>query len=156
MNWFCWARRASDHRAILADYSPYFLDQLISIVTASTVVSYALYTLSPDVQSKFPGKRLEIDHSLRLVWDLPLSPPHPPSRPGRKPHAVAIYRPRITFGGAFLGGIRGFDYLSLAIGYQRSAISNKQSALSFQRSAFGFVNRKASNHVRHSLGKGLC
>jgi len=53
-------RRASDHRAILAEYSPYFLDQLISIVTASTVVSYALYTLSPDVQSKFPGKRLEL------------------------------------------------------------------------------------------------
>jgi len=53
-------RRASEHRAILADYSPYFLDQLISIVTASTVVSYALYTLSPDVQSKFPGKRLEM------------------------------------------------------------------------------------------------
>jgi 4-hydroxybenzoate polyprenyltransferase len=51
---------ASDHRAILAEYSPYYLDQLISIVTASTVVSYALYTLSPDVQSKFPGKRLEV------------------------------------------------------------------------------------------------
>jgi 4-hydroxybenzoate polyprenyltransferase len=51
---------ASDHRAILADYTPYFLDQLISIVTASTVVSYALYTLSPDVQSRFPGKRLEL------------------------------------------------------------------------------------------------
>ncbi len=53
-------RRASDHRAILSDYSPYFLDQLISIVTASTVVTYALYTLSPDVQIKFPGKRLEL------------------------------------------------------------------------------------------------
>jgi 4-hydroxybenzoate polyprenyltransferase len=53
-------RRASDHRTILADYSPYYLDQLISIVTASTVISYALYTLSPDVQSKFPGKRLEL------------------------------------------------------------------------------------------------
>ncbi len=53
-------RRAPAHRAILSDYSPYFLDQLISIVTASTVVSYALYTLSPDVQSKFPGKRLEL------------------------------------------------------------------------------------------------
>jgi len=51
---------ASNHRATLADYSPYFLDQLIGIVTASTVVTYALYTLSPDVQSKFPGKRLEL------------------------------------------------------------------------------------------------
>ncbi len=59
-NWCLLGDHASDHRAILADYTPYFLDQLISIVTASTVVSYALYTLSPDVQSKFPGKRLEM------------------------------------------------------------------------------------------------
>ena len=50
---------ASNHRSILAKYTPYFLDQLIAVVTASTVVSYALYTLSPDVHSKFPGKHLE-------------------------------------------------------------------------------------------------
>ena len=53
-------REAANHRSILASYSPYFLDQLIAIVTASTVMSYALYTLSPDVQTKFPGKRLEL------------------------------------------------------------------------------------------------
>jgi 4-hydroxybenzoate polyprenyltransferase len=51
---------ASKQRPILASYSPYFLDQLIAIVTASTVMSYALYTLSPDVRTKFPGKRLEL------------------------------------------------------------------------------------------------
>jgi len=51
---------AGNHRSILAHYSPYFLDQLIGIVTASTVMSYALYTLSSDVQMKFPGKRLEL------------------------------------------------------------------------------------------------
>ncbi|MGD0921138.1 MAG: decaprenyl-phosphate phosphoribosyltransferase [Terriglobia bacterium] len=51
---------ASDHRPILANYSPYFLDQLIGIVTASTLMSYALYTLSADVATKFPGKRLEL------------------------------------------------------------------------------------------------
>jgi 4-hydroxybenzoate polyprenyltransferase len=51
---------AANHRSTLASYSPYFLDQLIAIVTASTVMSYALYTLSPDVQTKFPGKRLEL------------------------------------------------------------------------------------------------
>lgn len=51
---------ASNHRSILAHYSPYFLDQLIGIVTASTVMSYALYTLSHDVATKFPGKRLEL------------------------------------------------------------------------------------------------
>lgn len=51
---------AAEHRPNLADYSPYFLDQLIAIVTASTVMSYALYTLSPDVHVKFPGKHLEL------------------------------------------------------------------------------------------------
>jgi 4-hydroxybenzoate polyprenyltransferase len=51
---------AANHRASLANYSPYFLDQLIGIVTASTVMSYSLYTLSGDVKAKFPGKRLEL------------------------------------------------------------------------------------------------
>ena len=59
-------RRASDHRPTLAGYSHYFLDQLIAIVTASTVVTYALYTLSTDVQTKFPGKRLEMTIPLVL------------------------------------------------------------------------------------------
>ena len=51
---------APSHRPHLSQYSPYFLDQLIAVVTASTLMSYALYTLSPDVQTKFPGKRLEL------------------------------------------------------------------------------------------------
>jgi 4-hydroxybenzoate polyprenyltransferase len=51
---------ASDHRSSLANYSPYFLDQLIAVVTASTLMSYSLYTLSGDVAAKFPGKRLEL------------------------------------------------------------------------------------------------
>ena len=51
---------AAGHRAILANYTPYFLDQLIGVVTASTVMSYTLYTLSEDVKAKFPGKRLEL------------------------------------------------------------------------------------------------
>jgi len=50
---------AAGHRSNLGEYSPYFLDQLIGIVTASTVMSYALYTLSADVRAKFPGKHLE-------------------------------------------------------------------------------------------------
>ena len=43
---------AADHRKILAEYSPYFLDQMIAVVTASTVVAYAFYTLSPEVMQK--------------------------------------------------------------------------------------------------------
>ncbi len=37
--------RAHEHRRVLADYSTGFLDQMISIVTAATVVLYALYTV---------------------------------------------------------------------------------------------------------------
>ncbi|MCP4631882.1 MAG: decaprenyl-phosphate phosphoribosyltransferase [candidate division Zixibacteria bacterium] len=38
--------KATSHRAILEHYSLPFLDQMISVVTASTVVVYALYTTS--------------------------------------------------------------------------------------------------------------
>lgn len=48
---------AENHRAILKEYSPYFLDQLISIVTASTVVMYSLYTMDHGVQ-QFLGTHL--------------------------------------------------------------------------------------------------
>ena len=43
---------AANHRASLRDYSPYFLDQMIAVVTASTVVAYAIYTVSPEVREK--------------------------------------------------------------------------------------------------------
>jgi 4-hydroxybenzoate polyprenyltransferase len=50
--------RATDHRASLREYSPYFLDQMISVVTASTVVAYAIYTVSPEVREKLGTERL--------------------------------------------------------------------------------------------------
>ena len=47
------ASGATSHRRILGDYSPYLLDQMISVVTASTLVSYVFYTISPETQEKF-------------------------------------------------------------------------------------------------------
>jgi 4-hydroxybenzoate polyprenyltransferase len=41
------------HRPILAEYSPPLLDQMIAVVTASTVTAYALYTMSPETVAKF-------------------------------------------------------------------------------------------------------
>ena len=38
---------ASAHRRSLAEYTPYLLDQMIAVVTSSTVMAYALYTLHP-------------------------------------------------------------------------------------------------------------
>jgi 4-hydroxybenzoate polyprenyltransferase len=45
--------KAIDHRPILGDYTPYLLDQMISVVTASTLIAYAFYTISPETTSKF-------------------------------------------------------------------------------------------------------
>jgi 4-hydroxybenzoate polyprenyltransferase len=44
---------ATNHRPILQEYTPYLLDQMISVVTASTLVAYAIYTVSPETVDKF-------------------------------------------------------------------------------------------------------
>lgn len=44
---------ATGHRRILEEYSPYLLDQMIAVVTASTLVAYAFYTVSPETVDKF-------------------------------------------------------------------------------------------------------
>lgn len=62
---FCKRRQelagASDphaQRSILREYSVEFLDQMINVVTASTVVAYTFYTLSPEVEMKLNTKHL--------------------------------------------------------------------------------------------------
>jgi 4-hydroxybenzoate polyprenyltransferase len=47
------AADAATHRPILGEYSPYLLDQMIGVVTASTLISYIFYTISPETQAKF-------------------------------------------------------------------------------------------------------
>jgi len=54
---------AANHRVTLSEYSPSFLDQLMSIVTAATVIAYAIYTIAPGTLSKF--------HSPALVITIP-------------------------------------------------------------------------------------
>jgi len=44
---------ATSHRAILREYSPYLLDQMIAVVTASTLIAYIFYTISPETEQKF-------------------------------------------------------------------------------------------------------
>lgn len=58
------ADEARAQRKVLAEYSPVFLDQMINVVTASTLISYALYTVAPETV-----ERLGTRH---LVWTLPL------------------------------------------------------------------------------------
>ena len=51
-------RHASDQRPVLTSYSPAFLDQMINVVTASTVVAFALYSISGETVDKFGTKAL--------------------------------------------------------------------------------------------------
>ena len=51
-------KEASSHRPILKEYSPYLLDQMISVVTASTVIAYCLYTISEETIAKFGSSNL--------------------------------------------------------------------------------------------------
>lgn len=49
---------ATGHRRILAEYSPYLLDQMVGVVTASTLLAYAFYTISPETVAKFGTDKL--------------------------------------------------------------------------------------------------
>ncbi|MBN1466361.1 decaprenyl-phosphate phosphoribosyltransferase [candidate division KSB1 bacterium] len=50
-------------RSVLSEYSVSFLDQMIAVVTACTVMSYALYTVSPETVARF--------HTRNLVMTVP-------------------------------------------------------------------------------------
>jgi 4-hydroxybenzoate polyprenyltransferase len=54
---------AHTHRPTLAEYSPHLLDQMISVVTASTLLAYALYTIDSETVGRFGTDR--------LVWTVP-------------------------------------------------------------------------------------
>lgn len=58
------ASDASGQRPVLSHYSPAFLDQMINVVTASTVVAYAMYSISPETVEKF--------HTRHLIYTLPM------------------------------------------------------------------------------------
>ena len=51
---------AAAHRSILAEYSPYLLDQMIAVVTASCLTAYAFYTLAPETVEKYRTERLAL------------------------------------------------------------------------------------------------
>jgi 4-hydroxybenzoate polyprenyltransferase len=54
---------AAGHRRILREYSPYLLDQMIAVVTASCLTAYAFYTLAPDTVERY--------RTDRLAWTIP-------------------------------------------------------------------------------------
>lgn len=55
--------KAANHRAVLQDYSAHLVDQMIAVATASALMSYALYTISENVEQKF--------HTDKLIFTIP-------------------------------------------------------------------------------------
>ena len=54
---------AREQRAVLNHYSPAFLDQMMNVVTASTLLSYALYTTADETVARFGA--------FSLIWTVP-------------------------------------------------------------------------------------
>jgi 4-hydroxybenzoate polyprenyltransferase len=52
------AGAATGHRRILEEYNPYLLDQMIGVVTASTLMAYIIYCTSPETTEKFGTSQL--------------------------------------------------------------------------------------------------
>ena len=49
---------ASEHRRILDEYSPYLLDQMIAVVTSSTLIAYIVYATSADTAARLGTPKL--------------------------------------------------------------------------------------------------
>lgn len=49
---------AQTHRPILGEYSPHFLDMMMAVVTAATMMSYVLYTMDPATIARFNSKNV--------------------------------------------------------------------------------------------------
>ena len=49
---------SSQHRTVLADYSPAFLDQMSGVLLSVTIVAYIMYTLSPEKLAEIGSYRL--------------------------------------------------------------------------------------------------
>ena len=46
------------HRANLMQYTPLFLDQMVTVLAACTIVCYTMYTVAPETTRKFEGQGL--------------------------------------------------------------------------------------------------
>lgn len=53
-------RGASSHRAILKEYTPAFIDEMIAAVTGSTLIAYSFYACSTEVQKKLDAPYLPL------------------------------------------------------------------------------------------------
>jgi len=66
---------AASHRASLTEYSPYLLDQMIGVMTASTLMAYILYTVDARTVKEFgvhPELYTAHGPTMSVFWSYPL------------------------------------------------------------------------------------
>jgi 4-hydroxybenzoate polyprenyltransferase len=49
---------AVSHRAVLSEYNPYYLDQMLLVIGGATIITYVLYTISPQTIAHVGDRRL--------------------------------------------------------------------------------------------------
>ena len=109
------------HRRVLEAYDfSNLLDLMIAVVAASTIVAYALYTVSPETIARFGHDTAAVHAAVPRVRHRPLSLARV-SRPRRRRsiRAPAIRRPAARVGRA-LGGRRHGDHLPVTAARERS------------------------------------
>jgi 4-hydroxybenzoate polyprenyltransferase len=90
---------AEVHRPVMRGYRVELLDQLITIVVAATILTYCMYTLSPEVRERFGVEHLEttvpfvVYGLFRYLWLVRTS-----DRPQNPTRAVATDRPILAAG----------------------------------------------------------
>lgn len=48
-----YGKTAASHRSVLAKYNPYFIDQMVAVITSSIVIAYMLYTVDGATVGRF-------------------------------------------------------------------------------------------------------
>ncbi len=56
--------RSGEHRANLREYTPEFIDQMVGVLAACTIVCYTMYTVDPETAAKFGAGN-------RMFWTVP-------------------------------------------------------------------------------------
>ena len=54
----------AEHRSTLGQYTPAFLDQMVTVLAACTILCYAMYTVDAETAAKFGAEN-------KLVWSVP-------------------------------------------------------------------------------------
>ena len=80
---------AARHRAILGEYTPYLVDQMIAVVAASTLMGYAFYTVSSETVAAIRHAVARADAAVPAVRHLPVPLPGPSPQPGRQSDRAA-------------------------------------------------------------------